>query len=63
MVIMVIILTTCQSLLSLMLLGPQELFGRNASHSFTPNRPPLIIKIESRYWYWYWYWHWYWYWY
>ena len=58
MVIMVIILTTCQSLLSLMLLGPQELFGRNASYSFTPNRPPLIIKIESRCWYWYWYWYW-----
>merc|ERR1711971_776278 len=38
---------TFQSLLSLILLGPQELFGRNALHSFPPNRPPLIV-FQSR---------------
>ena len=39
----IIISATCHSLLSLMLLGPQESFGRNASRTFPPNRPLLVL--------------------
>ena len=38
----IIISATCHSFLSLMLLGPHESFGKNASRSFPPNRPPLV---------------------
>ena len=47
----IIISATCHSFLSLMLLGPQESFGRNASRTFPPNRPPLVTdSIEKMSW-------------
>ena len=44
----IIISATCHSLLSLMLLGPQESFGKNASRSFPPNRPLLVLDSITK---------------
>ena len=44
----IIISATCHSFLSLMLLGPHESFGRNASRSFPPNRPPLVSDSKAK---------------
>ena len=41
-------MATCHSFLSLMLLGPHESFGRNASRSFPPNRPPLVSDSKAK---------------
>ena len=44
----IIISVTCHSLLSLMLLGPQESLGKNASRSFPPNRPLLVLDSITK---------------
>ena len=44
----IIISATCHSLLSLMLLGPHESFGKNASRSFPPNRPLLVLDSITK---------------
>ena len=44
----IIISATCHSLLSLMLLGPQESFGKNASRTFPPNRPLLVMDSITK---------------